>query len=95
MQLEDVEEEVYAPTAHDEQTEADAAEYLPVTQLPVTADSPTVAQYEPAVHAVHALKPPVDAIVPMEHDEQTVAEATEYLPTAHAPVTTASPVVAQ
>ena len=77
MQLEVVEEEVNVPTRQDEHTEADAAEYLPATQLPVTAESPTVAQYEPAVHAVHA-DDPEDAknlpMVQLVHGELPVDE---------------------
>ena len=32
------------PTRHEEQTDADAAEYFPAMQLPVTADKPAVPQ---------------------------------------------------
>jgi hypothetical protein len=38
-----------------EQTEAEAAEYFPTAQLPVTAERPVVAQYDPAGQLVHAL----------------------------------------
>jgi len=47
------------------------------------------------VHAEHVDMPAVAAKVPIGQDEQTVAEAAEYLPAAHDPVTTESPVVPQ
>jgi len=62
-QLEQVVDDAKAenfPTKHVEQTVADAAEYAPAAQLSVTADRPIVAQYDPAVQALHALNP-VDA----------------------------------
>ncbi len=61
--VEDVEEEKVL-TGQDKQTDAEAAEYFPAAQLPVTADSPVVAQYEPAVQALHALSPADAAKVP-------------------------------
>jgi len=57
---------VKVPTKQDEHTVADAAEYLPAAQLPVTADNPAVAQYDPAVQAVHTLNPADAAKVPVE-----------------------------
>ncbi len=95
MQLvEDVEEEKVL-TGQDEQTDADAAEYFPEAQLPVTADSPVVAQYEPAVQAPHALSPADVAKVPSRQEEQTEADAAEYFPATQLPLTADSPEVAQ
>jgi len=45
------------PIRQDEQTVAEADEYLPVPQEPVTADNPVVAQYDPAVHSVQLVVP--------------------------------------
>ncbi len=57
MQLvEDVEEEKEL-TGQEEQTKADAAEYFPATQIPLTTDSPEVVQYDPAGHAVQLVDP--------------------------------------
>ena len=61
----------------------------------MTTESPVVAQYEPDVHAVHADIPVDVARVPTRQGEQTVDEAAENLPAAHAPLTALSPVVAQ
>ncbi len=47
----------YVPARQLAQTEADAAEYVPAAQAPVSAVWPVVAQYEPALHEVHAEKP--------------------------------------
>ena len=41
------------------QIEDDAIEYFPTMQIPVTAERPVVAQYDPAEHAVHAVEPVV------------------------------------
>ncbi len=83
------------PTRHEEQTVADAAEYLPAAQFPVTNVSPVVAQYDPAKQAVHALDPVDATYVPVRQDEHTVADAAEYFPVAQRPVTAVSPVVEQ
>ena len=48
------------PARQLEHTVADAVEYLPATQAPVTAVSPVVAQYDPPGQVVHA-ENPVDA----------------------------------
>jgi len=40
-----------------EHTLAEAAEYFPAAQEPVTALRPVVAQNDPPEHAVHALDP--------------------------------------
>ena len=61
-QLEQTEEdavEVKVSARQDEQTVADVAEYVPTAQLPVTADNPVVAQYDPAVHAEQLEEPAV------------------------------------
>ena len=47
------------PVRQDEHTVADAAEYVPTAQLPVTVDNPVVAQYDPAVHAEQLVDPVV------------------------------------
>ncbi len=39
--------------------------------VPVTDESPVVAQYEPAEHAVHVLAPVEDENVPAKQFEQT------------------------
>ena len=83
------------PIKQDEQTEADAAEYFPATQLPLTADSPVVAQYDPAEHAVQALNPADAAKVPIKQEEQTDTDAAEYFPATQLPLTADSPEVAQ
>ena len=82
-----VEVQVEAPALEDvpelqvEQTVAEAAEYVPAAQAPVTAVSPVVAQYEPAVHAEQAVDPVVDINVPARQFEQLVEEADdEYVP---------------
>ena len=59
--------DAYVPSRQYEQTVADTLEYFPAAQIPVTADNPVVAQYEPAVQALHApLNPAAAANVPME-----------------------------
>jgi len=64
------------------QTVADAPEYLPAAHDPVTADSPAVAQYDPALQALHALDPVEARKVPAKHEEQLVAPVVAlYLPT--------------
>jgi len=60
VQLEDADEE-YVPTKQDEHTVAEAAEYLPAAQVPVTEVRPVVTQYDPAIQAVQELAP-VDAM---------------------------------
>jgi len=80
---------------HGEQTVADAAEYFPAAQLSVTAESPAVAQYEPAVQALHALNPADAAKVPAKQDEQTDADEAEYFPAAQISVIADKPFVAQ
>jgi len=40
-----------------EHTLADAAEYFPAPQAPVSALRPVVAQYDPPGHAVHVVDP--------------------------------------
>ena len=39
-----------------EHTVAEADEYFPVPQVPVTEVKPVVAQYDPPGHAVHAVE---------------------------------------
>ena len=92
--VEDVEEEKVL-TRQDEQPVANTAEYFPAAQLPVTADSPVVAQYEPAVQALHALSPADEAKVPSRQEVQTDADAAEYFPATQLPLTADSPEVAQ
>ena len=61
-QLEQTEEdavEVKVLARQDEQTVAEEAEYFPAAQLPVTADKPVVAQYDPVVHAEQLEEPAV------------------------------------
>jgi len=52
---------VKVPTKQDEHTVADAAEYLPEAQLPVTTDKPAVAQYDPAGQAAQLVEPALAA----------------------------------
>ncbi len=68
------------PAIQDVQTVADVVEYFPTAQPPVTADSPVVAQYEPAVQDVHVLNPANAPKDPVKQEEQTEAEVAEYLP---------------
>ena len=56
-QLDEDADEANVPTGQNEQTVAEAAEYFPVAQLPLTADNPAMAQYDPAGHTVHELNP--------------------------------------
>ena len=65
------------PARQDEQTDAEEAEYFPAAQLPVTADNPVVAQYDPAVQAAHTLNPADAAKVPVEQLEQADEDADE------------------
>ena len=44
----------YAPTAHDVQAEAPAAEYDPTAQRPAQDDAPLAAAKVPAAHSAHA-----------------------------------------
>ncbi len=74
--VEDADDE-YVPVEQLEQTVADATEYDPAAQAPVTAVKPVVAQYDPAVHAVHTETPDADWKEPARQLEQTVAEAAE------------------
>ncbi len=87
--------DVKVPTKQDVQTEADAAEYFPATQLPVTEESPVLEQYEPAVQALHALNPAEAAKDPARQEEQMIAETAEYFPAAQLPVAADNPVIAQ
>jgi len=48
------------PELQVEQTVAEAAEYVPAAQAPVTAVSLVVAQYDPSGHEVHVVDP-IDA----------------------------------
>ena len=57
VQLDEDANDEYVPERQLEQTVAEADEYEPVTQEPVTAVRPVVAQYEPAVHAEHEVDP--------------------------------------
>jgi len=57
--------EVKVPTGQDEQTDAEVPEYVPAAQMPVTADNPVVAQYDPAVQALHTLSPADAAKLPV------------------------------
>ncbi len=95
VQLDEDAAELKVPNTQDEQTLAEAAEYFPAAQPPDNADSPVVAQYDPAEHAVHALNPADAAKWPIKQEEQTEADAAEYFPTAQPPVTADSPEVAQ
>ncbi len=45
------------PDRHDEHTVADAAEYFPTAQLPVNADNPAIAQYDPAEQDMQLVDP--------------------------------------
>jgi len=83
------------PARQLEHTVADAAEYFPVLQIPVTAVRPVVAQYDPAVHASHPVDPVEISNVPVRQLEHTVADAAEYFPAAQTPVTADRPEVAQ
>ena len=85
----------YVATTHDEHVDDDAAAKDPAAHIPVTADRPVVAQYDPAGQAEHELEPAVTKNVPVAQEVQTVDEVTEYLPTAHVPVTAESPLEAQ
>ena len=64
-QIDDDDDTANVPTRQDEHIVAEAAEYFPVTQFPVTTESPVVAQNEPAGQAVHALNPIDEAKVPV------------------------------
>ena len=55
MQLEEPVLAWYDPTRQLEHTVADAAEYDPDEQLPVTAERPADAQYDPPGHAIQAV----------------------------------------
>ena len=94
-QLAKDDEDAYAPIGHLEQTDEEAAEYEPAAHTPVIAVRPTVAQYEPAVQVTQLVEPEVDWKLPAWHFEQFVAEAAEYDPTSHSPVTAVSPDVSQ
>ena len=59
VQLVDEAEEAYVPARQLEQKLAEATEYVPAAQAPVTVLSPMVAQYDPAVHIVHAVVPAI------------------------------------
>jgi len=58
-------------------------------------DVADAAEYVPAMQLSQLDEPAVPWKVPAPQPEQTVADDTEYLPAAHAPVTAVSPVVAQ
>ncbi len=77
MHVLDPVEAKYVPARHEEQTVADAAEYVPAAQIPVTAESPVVAQYDPAAQAEHEVKPDEAAKVPVEQLVQLVCDAEE------------------
>ena len=77
------------------QLDEPAFEYFPAAHDPVTAESPAVAQYEPALQESQPLEPVEDSNLPDGQDEQLDAPADEYLPTAHDPVTDDRPAVAQ
>ncbi len=47
----------YVPAEQLEQAVAEVTEYIPAAHAPVTVDRPVVAQYDPAVHSVHAVSP--------------------------------------
>ncbi len=70
-------EDAYFPYEQLEQAVDKATEYEPDAHAPVTAERPAVAQYEPAVQAVHALAPFVVMKVPARQLEQVVANAAE------------------
>ena len=67
-------EEEKDPARQEEQMVANAAEYIPAAQLPVTADKPAEAQDDPAVQALHALIPadaakePAKQLVQLDED---------------------------
>ena len=46
----DEEEAEYEPASQEEHTVDEASEYVPAAQIPVTAERPVVAQYDPAGH---------------------------------------------
>ncbi len=77
VQLDEVAAELKVPITQDEQTLAEAAEYVPTAQPPVTADSPEVAQYDPAVQAEHELEPADAWKVPATHEVQLEADEDE------------------
>jgi len=56
------------------QIEVAAIEYLPTAHAPVTADSPAVAQYDPAGQAKHKVDAVEGANVPVEQLAQNVEE---------------------
>ena len=85
----------YVATRHDEQVDEDIEANVPAAHTPVTADRPVVAQYDPAGQAEHELEPGVTKYVPVAQEVQPVGVATEYLPTAHTPVTAERPEEAQ
>ena len=73
----------------------DTTAYLPAVHAPLTAESPVVAQYDPAEHAVQVLNPADAAKVLIRQDEQTEADAAEYFPATQIPLNADSPEVAQ
>ena len=64
---------------------AETAEYVPAAQLPVTAERPVVAQYDPAGQLVHALAEAVEYVptaqLPATAERPVVAQ---YDPAVHA-----------
>ena len=54
------------PTRQFVQKDDPAVEYEPAAQIPVTAVSPVVAQYDPAVQSLQSLNPVVAAKEPAE-----------------------------
>jgi len=64
-----------------EHTLAEAAEYFPTAQAPVSALRPVVAQNDPPGHAVHAVAPSTATKVPTRQLEQPMeAEDDENFP---------------
>ena len=61
----------------------------------VHAVKPVEPWKKPAEQLVQVVAEAVPEYMPAKQFEQTVADDTEYLPAAHAPVTAVSPVVAQ
>jgi hypothetical protein len=89
------EEDEYVPATQFEQIDADATEYDPAAQAPVTAVRPVVAQYDPALHSEQAVASGSAMKVPVRQLEHAVAATAEYDPVEHTAVTAVRPVVAQ
>lgn len=81
VQLAEPELFAYLPVPHAAHTVAEAPEYSPLGQAPVTSERPVVLQKEPARHSIHELPPEVVMKVPTGQLEQLVNDAIdEYVP---------------